>query len=1100
MDCNNNDKSTSSPRCSGNVFSTSVNQGSGNVASSAAISNTSGVMISNANSGCSGNVIIETSVNQCSGSVKGSATVKNINSSNNKRPGSGNVQSTSVESAESANRNDGGNVMPGSSNVQCTSVESAETANCNDGGNVTSTPQTRCSGNVFNTSVNQSSGNVTGTTTVNTSIQINNYNVVDERCSNVNSTPAPGLSSNVGSTSMMIGNSNVCSTTVNQQSGNVSSTTAIKTINSNNNNSSNVTSTSASGSVGNVICTSNYLQKYNGNVPSTSKTEHSGNVCCTSTVANESIANNTFIYSNDLNIKAVVPSKVLNDSIDSCNNIVDMIDLSLSSEEQVQSIRLGTDFIPNVLTKWMNKTSPSKKCFMPKSTAKSSSRNDNNKNSQSTHDTKKDSSKLTINTNFSSSSTDILAEMISGTYISPHLRGFFHEPIDTPLGETPVHTSTVIENTNYICIDTDEYNEANNPFIYVSDSEVKQPNKRYTLSQASPKLSKHFVSRIDTKVSIEYNMSQALQNEAKGFLQSISTKSSKPNDVINTIHCKSISLQSIDRLMNNQWLDDETINFMFQIFCLRSHIISTHMKNEPDWFMNSYFTSYLLGREAKDYNYASVSRWKKRSPFPNFFHKYRRIFFPVNYNKCHWFLIMVDFFKNEIVTFDSIPSNRFDKNNTPGHKIFEFMKELASDQDHKQFRPGIWTVFDSREKLDKFQISTQHDCVSCGLYVIAHAELLSFKYRKFQQSAMELFRFISDEKIAQKKYRSILLAIIINYHPKLFDKKHVDNFENPKLPSHLKHKLSNNNSNKSSSFTIDREPANKDCINSFAIEFDINKEDFVTDANTFTDYNVINKVAYLLKPRSQFHECEIHHHLVDDDKDLYNKKVQAAKSAMCDAVVEFLDGKNSPANYKKTNKSSTQDRAPSPQINNEYDDDDDDDEDSYMQDVVHNIEDATYNPSSNSDNNVDKLKVVNARLFVNELKNNPLFDMGFRVYSKSSRQMTLNKNCICPCSQKCSTWHKMFDLDFLENQSRCSSTKTYEPYALYQHCESLSKTCVYHYLTKRYLYHLYNDWWVTLIKDKRRFKSHYGLFPPNHKNAKKGMELLYQLGPLSTRM
>lgn len=74
---------------------------------------------------------------------------------------------------------------------------------------------------------------------------------------------------------------------------------------------------------------------------------------------------------------------------------------------------------------------------------------------------------------------------------------------------------------------------------------------------------------MDTLVSIEYNISKALDREAKGFIESITTKSSKPNDVINTIHCKTISLViSIDRLMNNKWLDDETINFMFQLFCL----------------------------------------------------------------------------------------------------------------------------------------------------------------------------------------------------------------------------------------------------------------------------------------------------------------------------------------------------------------------------------------------------------------------------------------------------------------------------------------------------------------------------------------------------
>ena len=147
-------------------------------------------------------------------------------------------------------------------------------------------------------------------------------------------------------------------------------------MNTNDNDSSNIISMTASGSVGNIISMSITHQKSCGNIQSMSMTEHSGNVSCTSTVANKSIESNTqnsatkssktFVYSNNINIKAVVLSSVLKENMHACNDKVDMIDIALSSKEKIQSIPLGCDYVPSVLTKWMNNTSLSKKCFYAK--------------------------------------------------------------------------------------------------------------------------------------------------------------------------------------------------------------------------------------------------------------------------------------------------------------------------------------------------------------------------------------------------------------------------------------------------------------------------------------------------------------------------------------------------------------------------------------------------------------------------------------------------------------------------------------------------------------------------------------------------------------
>ena len=100
-------------------------------------------------------------------------------------------------------------------------------------------------------------------------------------------------------------------------------------------------------------------------------------------------------------------------------------------------------------------------------------------------------------------------------------------------------------------------------------------------------------------------------------------------------------------------LTDEVINFTNKLFNIRSHLSARQTKKKPDFFANSLFVTSLMGANLDNYDLSNVSNYVKRSPFLNFFTRYRKIFSPVNQEKLHWTLISVDFEVRSLTYFDS---------------------------------------------------------------------------------------------------------------------------------------------------------------------------------------------------------------------------------------------------------------------------------------------------------------------------------------------------------------------------------------------------------------------------------------------------------------
>lgn len=150
---------------------------------------------------------------------------------------------------------------------------------------------------------------------------------------------------------------------------------------------------------------------------------------------------------------------------------------------------------------------------------------------------------------------------------------------------------------------------------------------------------------------------------------------------INKLGNQSICARNLKALIQKKILSDEVIQFMFNIFNMRSHMRSVFSKSKPDFFVSTLFTSCLLGKKLDELNINLVSKWcETRDPFQHLFTNYRKLFFPLNPNHDHWTLVVVDFEEKSMSFFDSW-AHRAPFPYLPQYhvmaRIFKFLKHVS---------------------------------------------------------------------------------------------------------------------------------------------------------------------------------------------------------------------------------------------------------------------------------------------------------------------------------------------------------------------------------------------------------------------------------------
>jgi hypothetical protein len=108
-------------------------------------------------------------------------------------------------------------------------------------------------------------------------------------------------------------------------------------------------------------------------------------------------------------------------------------------------------------------------------------------------------------------------------------------------------------------------------------------------------------------------------------------------------------------LLPNGWINDEVINFYFQLLQKRDNALYQCIgyPKAKNFFFNSYFMNKLLDVGVSDkYNYSQVRKWTKKI---NIFTR-EKCFIPVNISLSHWTLIVIFMSTKKVIYYDSLPT------------------------------------------------------------------------------------------------------------------------------------------------------------------------------------------------------------------------------------------------------------------------------------------------------------------------------------------------------------------------------------------------------------------------------------------------------------
>ena len=181
-----------------------------------------------------------------------------------------------------------------------------------------------------------------------------------------------------------------------------------------------------------------------------------------------------------------------------------------------------------------------------------------------------------------------------------------------------------------------------------------------------------------------------------------------------------ITVKDISTLKGLNWLNDEVINFYFELLKERSN----NNENLPSiHIMNTYFYSKYLEK-----GYKSVRRWTKRV---NIFEK-QLMFIPCHMNGVHWTLCVVDFRQKNIVYYDSMGAKKKEVVND----IKTYLKEEHLDKKKSEIDLSDW------QSICMGCASPQQNNGSdCGVFTCTTAEFISRNAKlTFCQEEMPLLR------------------------------------------------------------------------------------------------------------------------------------------------------------------------------------------------------------------------------------------------------------------------------------------------------------------------------------------------------------------------
>ena len=205
-----------------------------------------------------------------------------------------------------------------------------------------------------------------------------------------------------------------------------------------------------------------------------------------------------------------------------------------------------------------------------------------------------------------------------------------------------------------------------------------------------------------------------LEHEVKSLVETVMKVDSKrqKTTIITDIHEFDMTIEMLNRILRNNWLNDMVINLSMKLIQERDRLLAG--KNRVSVFQNTFFYSRLMLNNV--YNYDEVKKWFKKY---DVFRNVDKIFIPINCNNnTHWVLVVIFMELKEVCYFDSLQNGCGGKPYCDN--ILRFLDDHAKEKNIASFDVSIWKVVDYSKATPQ-----QKNTSDCGVFVLTIVELLS---------------------------------------------------------------------------------------------------------------------------------------------------------------------------------------------------------------------------------------------------------------------------------------------------------------------------------------------------------------------------------------
>ena len=169
-----------------------------------------------------------------------------------------------------------------------------------------------------------------------------------------------------------------------------------------------------------------------------------------------------------------------------------------------------------------------------------------------------------------------------------------------------------------------------------------------------------------------------------------------PNEELAKDNHDIVKRQSMRRLEDGVWLNDEVVNYYLKSILRKRDEMLCRVQNgrRRSHCYNSFFADFLLGKNIEDphlkgtYQYSNVERWARKVPGGDIF-GLKYLLIPKNQGNSHWQLVCVYIEKKTIAFYDSLHGNDW----TLVRTVFTYLKDVwNSTHCDEEMDWSEWTV------------------------------------------------------------------------------------------------------------------------------------------------------------------------------------------------------------------------------------------------------------------------------------------------------------------------------------------------------------------------------------------------------------------------